>query len=205
MSACSAACTAPITRPARARRRASDVERHGVPARAGRELPGREVERHDLEHLVGRRAPALVRDEVVLHASPRRGARRRRPTGADCSVGDDRDVGLLARSGCARRRRRPDRAPRRGARCRGRARGTGGPGAGRWRPGARRGTRATRRPCPRAGRRCRPAGTRPTNRVRSPTRAAGGSRPAQNMRSPRGLSWSSSTRSRTASSSASPK
>ena len=64
---------------------------------------------------------------------------------------------------------------------------------------------ATRRRCPPGGRRRRRAGTRPTNPCADPTRAAGGSRPAQYIAPPRGLSSSSSTRSRTASSRASPK
>ena len=68
MSACSAAWTAPITWPGSTPASTRTSRGIGVPARARRQLPGREVERHDLEDLVGRGATPLVRDEVVLHA-----------------------------------------------------------------------------------------------------------------------------------------
>ena len=95
MSACSAACTAPMMRDGFEAGGEQRLERQGVPAGARRELARREVERHHVEHLVGRGALALVGDQVVQHRHRAEvrdpGTRRHRLLG-----GEDRDVGLLA-------------------------------------------------------------------------------------------------------------
>ncbi len=69
ISACSAACTAPMIATRFDPGVDQDLDRHGVPARSGHELPRREVKRYDLEHLVGRCSSSLVRDEAMTHGN----------------------------------------------------------------------------------------------------------------------------------------
>ena len=95
MSACSAACTAPITRPGSSPAVDQRLEGHRVPAGPCGQFPGREVERHDLEHRVGRRAAPLVGDDVVADGH-RAEVRAARPQRHRLLGGEDGDVGLLA-------------------------------------------------------------------------------------------------------------
>ena len=104
------------------------------------------------------------------------------PSGANASSRDDRDVGLGARPGCTRRRRRTARATRRDRRCRAARRGTAGPGAGTPRPDARPRTRARRRRCRSCARSSTSTSRYSTDDpLRSPTSRAGGRSPAQYM------------------------
>ena len=209
MSACSAACTAPSTWP---RLDAGAVERRRAgpctSTRASTSVARREVERHDLDHLVGRRSAC---------AGTRRG-RVRTSTAPRCTVAvadrhatrsvvDDRDVGL-GRAVCVY-----SSASSYGSSTAtwslgvelGR-RGTAGPGAGRPRRGARRGTRARRRRCRSCARSSASTSWYSTDEpVRSPTPRRGRllARPST-CAPPRGLSRSACTSSRTASSRPSP-
>ena len=121
MSACSAACTAPITRPGSIPASYERVERHRVPARARRRARAagsrgarRRTPRWSTCAGAGTRRGRGAR-------SPHRGVPHRRRPATDVLGRRSPRCRSLRGVGCTRRRRRRARARRRGARCRARS------------------------------------------------------------------------------------
>ena len=207
MSPCSAACTVPricaLRDPGRLERRragsctSTRASRARAPAGRARTTSITPLRRDLL---------ALVRDDLVRAPRPRRGAPIAAPSGANCVLVDDRDVGLGARLGVlvgvvvlARAARRGRRVSSSSTRyCRPWCRYTA-PGC------ATENTRASSTvPIVRSlvvGRSRRYSIDDP---LRSPTSRAGGARPPSTSCPPRGFSRSACTSSRTASSSPAP-
>ncbi len=146
MSACSAACTAPITlagsTPASLSASSGTVYQHArVVSSRGGKSSGTVSMISFVDDL-----PSLVRHESIGHGRPRRGAPHRHPR-PPARLRRRSRCRCLRGVGCARRGRRLVPTLRRGRRHRGRRLGTGDPGGDRWRRDVRPGRPAPSRPC----------------------------------------------------------